>query len=450
MKLKRIITLSLFFLFACQLFRNDVWADTNTKLSKSLQQYMKQWNYPDIAFYYENLENGTTYYYRKNRGYYPCCTIKVKGIMNLYDKIRDGKYNENTKMTYMPADYHGGTGIVIKKGYNKQYTLAQLSEYAIRYSDNAAYIMPQKYMGRKLSYVTGSDERSVSPVEATDFLKRLYGFIQKKDKYSKDLIRYFSTTIYNDGIPKGIDKDYKVLHKAGDLPKAGLNHDIALVMNESPYILNIYTGPMGGYSKSDPFMAGLAKVIENENRSIVTKEDKEIIAKGKKLGIINGKNNKDIKAKKITEKEFVTALAKYISEEYDYEVKENNYLSLAKKLGITDKVYSGKNIILKEKAALYIDRAYRALCKEMLEEDEDELARLKKNYKKFDGKEKIADQTEFSKGYYKIAATLLANEIIPEPLDNYFKPKMKMNIVDSFKMIDKMVEKINEIVTEEE
>ena len=166
--------------------------------------------------------------------------------------------------------------------------------------------------------------------------------------------------------------------------------------------------------------------------------------------LINGKNNKDIKAKKITEKEFVTALAKYISEEYDYEVKENNYLSLAKKLGITDKVYSGKNIILKEKAALYIDRAYRALCKEMLEEDEDELARLKKNYKKFDGKEKIADQTEFSKGYYKIAATLLANEIIPEPLDNYFKPKMKMNIVDSFKMIDTMVEKINEIVTEEE
>ncbi|MGP1612172.1 MAG: serine hydrolase [Catonella sp.] len=443
MKLKKIMALSLVFLFACQLFRNDVWADANTKLSKSLQQYMKKWNYPDIAFYYENLENGTTYYYRKNKGYYPCCTIKVKGIMNLYDKIRNGKYNENTKMTYMPADYHGGSGIIIKKGYNKQYTLSQLAEYAVRYSDNAAYIMTQKYMGRRLSYVTGSDERSVNPLEAKDFLKRLYSFIQKKDKYSKDLSRYFSTTIYNDGIPKGIDKDYRVLHKAGDLPKSGLNHDIALVMNESPYILNIYTGSMGGYSKSDSFMAGLARIIENENRSIVTKEDKKLIAKGKKLDIIKGKSDVDIKSKKITEKEFVTALTKYISKEYGYNVKKNNYIDLAKKLGMLDRSYSEKAILTKEKAAYYIEKAYIGLYKEIFEEYKDESTRLDKNYKKFDTKEKIADQTEFSKGYYKIAIKLLANNIIPEPSDNYFKPKMKMNIVDSFKMIDTMINAFN-------
>lgn len=443
MKLKKIVSVCLLFFLFGQIFQSYVGAATDTKLSPALQQYMKKWNYPDIAFYYENLENGTTYYYRKNKGYYPCCTIKVKGIMNLYDKIRNGKYNENTKMTYMPADYHGGSGIIIKKGYNKQYTLSQLAEYAVRYSDNAAYIMTQKYMGRRLSYVTGSDERSVNPLEAKDFLKRLYSFIQKKDKYSKDLSRYFSTTIYNDGIPKGIDKDYRVLHKAGDLPKSGLNHDIALVMNESPYILNIYTGSMGGYSKSDSFMAGLARIIENENRSIITKEDKKLIAKGKKLDIIKGKSDVDIKSKKITEKEFVTALTKYISKEYGYNVKKNNYIDLAKKLGILDRSYSEKAILTKEKAAYYIEKAYIGLYKEIFEEYKDESTRLDKNYKKFDTKEKIADQTEFSKGYYKIAIKLLANNIIPEPSDNYFKPKMKMNIVDSFKMIDTMINAFN-------
>lgn len=443
MKLKKIVSVCLLFFLFGQIFQSYVGAATDTKLSPALQQYMKKWNYPDIAFYYENLENGTTYYYRKNKGYYPCCTIKVKGIMNLYDKIRNGKYNENTKMTYMPADYHGGSGIIIKKGYNKQYTLSQLAEYAVRYSDNAAYIMTQKYMGRRLSYVTGSDERSVNPLEAKDFLKRLYSFIQKKDKYSKDLSRYFSTTIYNDGIPKGIDKDYRVLHKAGDLPKSGLNHDIALVMNESPYILNIYTGSMGGYSKSDSFMAGLARIIENENRSIVTKEDKKLIAKGKKLDIIKGKSDVDIKSKKITEKEFVTALTKYISKEYGYNVKKNNYIDLAKKLGMLDRSYSEKAILTKEKAAYYIEKAYIGLYKEIFEEYKDESTRLDKNYKKFDTKEKIADQTEFSKGYYKIAIKLLANNIIPEPSDNYFKPKMKMNIVDSFKMIDTMINAFN-------
>lgn len=548
MKLKKFTYVCLLFLIFGQMFPNYTEAASNAKLSPALQQYLKKWNYPNIAFYYENLENGTSYYYNKNKGYYPCCTIKVKGIMNLYEGIRDGKYSDNAKMTFGAGDYHVGSGIVIHRSYNKQYTLAQLSEYAIRYSDNAAYIMTQKYMGRRLSYVTGSDERSISPSNAYGFLKRLYKFVQKKDKYSRDLLRYFKTTVYNNGIPAGIEKDYNVLHKGGDLPKLGVNHDIALIMNESPYILAIYTGPMGGYGRSNPFMAGLTRVIEQENRKIVTESDKKAAAKGKRLGIIKNGEISNIKAKRITEAEFVTALTKYISDEY--KLKTKNYSTLVKKLGITDNAApSDKIIITKEKAALYIDKAYGALnrisennkisenetaLKKMrvdkkkisdknkklkaglkfaraeikkLEKEQDTAAdiispnaiaseikieklskakskvadlneiisenkaaieklnaeilivkqnnkaikekikdknkKIDENYKAFKINEKIVDQSEFSKGYDKIAIKLLANDIIPASFDNFFRPKMKMNMVDAFKMMDKMMAALN-------
>jgi len=65
------------------------------KITPEIEGYLKKWNYPDISFDYENLENGHRLYYNKGRGYYPCCTIKVKGILNLYDKIRSGEYDEN-------------------------------------------------------------------------------------------------------------------------------------------------------------------------------------------------------------------------------------------------------------------------------------------------------------------------------------------------------------------
>lgn len=61
---------------------------------------------------------------------YFCCTQLSGGVRTLNDTV-----------TYTKSWYHGGSGIIRKNGYNKTYTVAQLIEYALKYSDNVAYDM---------------------------------------------------------------------------------------------------------------------------------------------------------------------------------------------------------------------------------------------------------------------------------------------------------------------
>ena len=61
---------------------------------------------------------------------YFCCQQLSAGVRTLQDSV-----------TYTSSWYHGGSGIIRKNGYNKTYTVAQLIDYALRYSDNVAYDM---------------------------------------------------------------------------------------------------------------------------------------------------------------------------------------------------------------------------------------------------------------------------------------------------------------------
>ena len=61
---------------------------------------------------------------------YFCCVQLSGGVRSLEDSV-----------TYTADWYHGGSGIIRKNGYGKTYTVAQLIDYALRYSDNVAYDM---------------------------------------------------------------------------------------------------------------------------------------------------------------------------------------------------------------------------------------------------------------------------------------------------------------------
>lgn len=61
---------------------------------------------------------------------YFCCQQLSGGVRSLSDKV-----------TYTKSWYHGGSGIIKNNGYNKSYTVSQLIEYALKYSDNVAYDM---------------------------------------------------------------------------------------------------------------------------------------------------------------------------------------------------------------------------------------------------------------------------------------------------------------------
>ena len=61
---------------------------------------------------------------------YFCCQQLSGGVRSLQDSI-----------TYTSDWYHGGSGIIRHNGTGKTYTVANLIDYALRYSDNVAYDM---------------------------------------------------------------------------------------------------------------------------------------------------------------------------------------------------------------------------------------------------------------------------------------------------------------------
>ena len=67
--------------------------------------------------------------------------IKLPYVYFCCNQLSGGVRSLNDTVTYTKSWYHGGSGIIRKNGYNKSYTVAQLIEYALKYSDNVAYDM---------------------------------------------------------------------------------------------------------------------------------------------------------------------------------------------------------------------------------------------------------------------------------------------------------------------
>ena len=88
-----------------------------------------------------SLEDGVLYAWHKNTEILGASLIKLPYAYYACTQIEAGVHSLNETMTYTSSWYHGGSGIICKNGYGKSYTIRQLLDYAMRYSDNVAYDM---------------------------------------------------------------------------------------------------------------------------------------------------------------------------------------------------------------------------------------------------------------------------------------------------------------------
>lgn len=86
--------------------------------------------------------DGTVLYsYQPNTAISGASLIKLPYVYFCCQQLSGGVRSLSDTVTYTKSWYHGGSGIIRKNGYNKTYTVAQLIEYALKYSDNVAYDM---------------------------------------------------------------------------------------------------------------------------------------------------------------------------------------------------------------------------------------------------------------------------------------------------------------------
>lgn len=93
--------------------------------------------------------DGTLYASNQDLSIYGASLIKLSYACFACTQIDAGVHSLDETMTYTSGWYHGGSGIIAKNGYGNSYTIRQLLDYAMRYSDNVAYDM--------LVYLFGTD-----------------------------------------------------------------------------------------------------------------------------------------------------------------------------------------------------------------------------------------------------------------------------------------------------
>jgi len=247
--------------------KNDISTDTS-----ALMAAIKK-GYNNCSFIAIRLSDGASIAYNAN-GLYNCAS-SYKALASLYafKQADAGVYNlDSTLLTYTYSDYYPGSGVIKTSAVGSVYTLRQVADYSIRYSDNIAYTMLQRYIdkaglaayAKKLGCPNYESFGStnwprVSPVDAALWWAEIYNYSKTSTNGNKLYNIFLNAT--HPCIKKALGNEYAVAHKSGST--SYYFHDAGIVHSEDPYIIAVYThNPTNYTSDNQAYFAPVVREID--------------------------------------------------------------------------------------------------------------------------------------------------------------------------------------------
>lgn len=242
-------------------------------LEKEIQQYIKPWK-GNITIHYQNLLSNAGYSLNSKAQVRAASTIKLPLALYIMKLAENGKINLREKLTYKRHHYYGGSGIIQKDKVGTQYTIEELVQKSMVYSDNIAFIMLKERVGQSsfvqfmknlgATYTYPNGKNHTSAFDLHLYAKELYQF-SLKSSLGKKLIHDLQNTIYNTTIPKGI-RNAAVAHKVGMIPMDQIYNDIAVVFDQKPYTLAVTTKDLP-YEQSQKVIANIASIVHKHHQN---------------------------------------------------------------------------------------------------------------------------------------------------------------------------------------
>lgn len=209
-----------------------------------------------FSFLYKDLYSGFTVSYNEEAPIFTASTIKAPGMIYLYELASRGEIDLNERLTYTSNFYSGGSGILKSKNTGTTYSVGELIEYAIHYSDNIAYAMLMNRFGREniLNFWKGLGTKQIytlntiwgvtSARDASIYMEELYRFSHENEEYGNKLLNLFKGAEWKLITDK--NGKFNTANKGGWSGTA--IHDVAIVFEKNPYILVIFSNMgEGGY-----------------------------------------------------------------------------------------------------------------------------------------------------------------------------------------------------------
>jgi poly-gamma-glutamate capsule biosynthesis protein CapA/YwtB (metallophosphatase superfamily) len=249
--------------------------DFLNELRIELEDYINPYQ-GKITLHYQNLESDTAFNISSGKKVPAASTIKLPLALYVMTLVDKGEIDLTEKLSYKSHHSYGGSGVIQNDKIGSTYSIEDLVEKALVYSDNIAFIMLKERVGQKqfiqfmkslgaaFTYPDGQNLTSASDLIL--YAKELYRFAKVSENGAK-LVNYLENTIYNTTIPHGIP-DKNIAHKVGMIPKDLIYNDVALVYDKQPFALAVTTEGIG-YEKSQQVIADIAKIVNNHHELIV-------------------------------------------------------------------------------------------------------------------------------------------------------------------------------------
>lgn len=253
--------------------RTDIASKDYTQLKDQLNEYLST-QPGHFSIYFKDLNSGQKFAINGDEPITAASIIKAPAVLYLNTLIDQGKLNWNDRLTYNVPDYQGGSGILqFSASEGDTYSLRVLANLSITISDNIAYRMLLRHLGREnlADFMLGLGGKTVFPegdniTTANDmgkYMEAILEFQKKNPEMGGRLLDDMANPIYHVGLPGKLDPRIKVAHKEGDV--GGVANDVGIVFAAHPYILVVLSKDIGDIDQGFARIADISKIVYDYN-----------------------------------------------------------------------------------------------------------------------------------------------------------------------------------------
>lgn len=248
------------------------------EIENEIEKNVKEGNIGEASIYFRDLNNGPWFGYNEKEEFSPASLMKVPLLiaylkMSEYDhdllnkSINSGELDNLISQNIIPAKSIQS---------NKAYTIRELLDYMIRYSDNLAttvliqninpVILDDIYSDLSLKIPSwGNTENYMTVQDYSSFFRILYNASYLNRENSELALEILSESVFNDGLVAGLPKNTSIAHKFGErvLTDSKQLHDCGIVYNEKgDYLICIMTRGQD-FNKMKTFLQDISFLVYN-------------------------------------------------------------------------------------------------------------------------------------------------------------------------------------------
>ncbi len=250
-------------------------------LKKQMEKFV-QGKKSTFAVYFEDLASGTSFGINAGKPMVAASTVKLPMALYINHLVVQGKMHWYDRVSYRKAtDYEDGSGVLRYEARDGDtYSLRLLANLAITISDNVAFRMLARHVGRPnfIAYMKQLGGRTVYPggknlTTARDlatYVRATLDFARRHPQEGLRLLDDLAHPSFHTGLPGLLPHQVMVAHKEGDLE--GIANDCGVVFGRRPYILVVLSSGVRDTRQGFADIARLSRMAYDFQESLPAAE----------------------------------------------------------------------------------------------------------------------------------------------------------------------------------